>query len=384
MSNINYLIAQGPQTPVRWTENYQAGRRNALMDQSLQQKMRMENKLFEQGQEDRQLQLSAQQRQMLQQEVMGAAAGVIMAPPEKRAEAYKAGKQYLDQRFPGALQLPEEYDEGQFLGSVAPLFPKEVMQKIVQDRFQQKDAGFEKVDAGDRVEMYDKAGNLVRTVKKGATPGGGEKKQRRLVEKPLADGRTQKVWVDDDGNELGTFGEPAAKGGTGVPTQDERQTAVLLSRLQKAEGDITDALGENLPAEQRTKAQKSAEKPSLWAATVGLISDTGRNVANSKERQRVEAAQMDALDAALTLATGAAYTKLQLEAHRMSYFPQIGDDDTTVADKKARYDNLVEAAKIRAGRAMPGQPARGTASDDPNALTDAERAELDELRQGQR
>lgn len=141
MSDINYLIAQGPQTPVDVPGSYQAGRRNALMERSIEQKMGMESKLFEQGQEDRQRQLTAQDRQILQQEVMGAAAGVIMAPPEKRAQAYKAGKQYLDQRYPGAFNLPDEYDEGQFLGSVAPLFPQEVMAKIVQERFKPQKFG---------------------------------------------------------------------------------------------------------------------------------------------------------------------------------------------------------------------------------------------------
>lgn len=136
MSDINYLIAQGPQVPVDVPGNYQAGRRNALMERSLEQKMGMESKLFEQGQEDRQRGISAEQRQMLQQEVMGAAAGVIMAPSEKRAQAYAAGRQYLNERYPGAINLPEQYDEGTFLGAVAPLFPKEVMAKIVQDKFQ--------------------------------------------------------------------------------------------------------------------------------------------------------------------------------------------------------------------------------------------------------
>jgi hypothetical protein len=66
---------------------------------------------------------------------------------------------------------------------------------------------------------------------------------------------------------------------------------------------------------------------------------------------------MDMLDAALTLGTGAAYTKEQLEGYRKSYFPQIGDTKDNVRDKKDRLANVIKAAKIAAGRAAP--PAAG-------------------------
>jgi len=61
------------------------------------------------------------------------------------------------------------------------------------------------------------------------------------------------------------------------------------------------------------------------------------------------------LDAALTLGTGAAYTKEQLEGYRTSYFPQLGDDEQTIKAKAQRLNNLVEAAYSKAGRAAPAQ-----------------------------
>jgi len=59
---------------------------------------------------------------------------------------------------------------------------------------------------------------------------------------------------------------------------------------------------------------------------------------------------MDLLDAALTLGTGASYTKEQLKGYSSSYFPKIGDSPKTIKDKEARLSNIVEAAKIAAGR----------------------------------
>lgn len=132
----------------------------------------------------------------------------------------------------------------------------------------------------------------------------------------------------------------------GTPTEGERKSATLLSRLENSLGQMNTAIGEN----------ESAAKPGILASIAGRIPFSGeyaRNLVNSSERQRVEAAQLDMLDAALTLGTGAAYTKEQLEGYRKSYFPQLGDSEDTVADKQARLDNIVEAARIGAGRAAP-------------------------------
>lgn len=72
-----------------------------------------------------------------------------------------------------------------------------------------------------------------------------------------------------------------------------------------------------------------------------------------EDRQRTATAQLDVLDAALTLGTGAAYTKEQLEGYRQSYFPQPGDGPDVIADKRSRLNVLLEAAKVKAGAAAP-------------------------------
>ncbi|HHA2739679.1 hypothetical protein [Stenotrophomonas maltophilia] len=152
-------------------------------------------------------------------------------------------------------------------------------------------------------------------------------------------------WRADGGLEF-IPGGPAdpANSTLGTPTEGERKSATLLSRLENSLGQMNKAIGEN----------ESAAKPGILASIAGRIPLSGeyaRNLVNSSERQRVEAAQLDMLDAALTLGTGAAYTKEQLEGYRKSYFPQLGDSEDTVADKQARLDNIVEAARIGAGRA---------------------------------
>lgn len=99
---------------------------------------------------------------------------------------------------------------------------------------------------------------------------------------------------------------------------------------------------------------KSAASPSVGTeVTRGLFGDTAANFSNDADRQQVEAAQLDILDAALTLGTGAAYTAEQLQGYRRSYFPQLGDAPKTVAAKQKRLITMLEAAKVKAGRAAP-------------------------------
>lgn len=131
-----------------------------------------------------------------------------------------------------------------------------------------------------------------------------------------------------------------------VATEGERKSATLLARLT----------GSLAQLEQAVQEDPSAASPNLLAAGVGsVLGGTAANAITPANRQRVEAAQLDILDAALTLGTGAAYTREQLEGYRKSYFPQIGDSQSTIADKQARLNNVIAAARIAAGRAAPAQ-----------------------------
>lgn len=133
-------------------------------------------------------------------------------------------------------------------------------------------------------------------------------------------------------------------------TEGERKAATLLQRLDGSLAQLQAAVNQN----------PSASKPSVTAElgrSLPFVGEAAANVLNSPERQRVEAAQLDILDAALTLGTGAAYTKEQLQGYRRAFFPQMGDDASTIADKRARLQNVISSARIAAGRAAPQQDA---------------------------
>lgn len=163
-----------------------------------------------------------------------------------------------------------------------------------------------------------------------------------------------------DGTELEAIpGGPAVK----EPTEGERKAATLLTRMRGSQAQLAEALG----------LDPNAAKPGAIAQALRIVpgGGTAANAITGEQRQRVEAAQLDILDAALTLGTGAAYTREQLEGYRQSYFPQIGDRADTVKDKEKRLQTVLQAAEIAAGRAAKnvpkppsgGGPAAGTVED---------------------
>lgn len=105
-------------------------------------------------------------------------------------------------------------------------------------------------------------------------------------------------------------------------------------------------------AERIAKAVKedpTAAAPETDEALMGMVVDP--NIVRSGPRQRAAAAQRDLIDALLTLATGAAYNREQLEGQMQSYIPRWSDDDATRADKQQALLDLISAAKVKAGRA---------------------------------
>jgi hypothetical protein len=169
---------------------------------------------------------------------------------------------------------------------------------------------------------------------------------QQLITRPMGNGMVQDFAWDPRTNSRVASGEPykPVTTHTGNVTEGERKAAALGTRLDAA---LT-ALNEI------NAVDPSASKPGLierGLETVGM--EAAANVARSSERQQADTAQLDALDAALTLATGAAYTKEQLQNLRKSYFPQIGDTDAQVKAKQKRFETIVKTARIAAGRAEP-------------------------------
>lgn len=146
-------------------------------------------------------------------------------------------------------------------------------------------------------------------------------------------------------------GIPASAKGA-ASTEGERKAGTLLARLEGSLGQLETVTAKNPGAASPNALAEAARSLPFVGG------NTPANALMSGDRQRVEAAQLDILDAALTLGTGAAYTKEQLEGYRRSFFPQLMDGKATIKDKQARLENVLEAARIAAGRSAPLVPRR--------------------------
>jgi hypothetical protein len=138
---------------------------------------------------------------------------------------------------------------------------------------------------------------------------------------------------------------PANQLTVNMPSESERTAGFLTSRLQNSLNQLQGVVNKN----------PKAAKPTIGAEAVKALtgSDYLTNLTNPESRQQIESAQLEILDSALTLGTGAAYTREQLQNYSKSYFPQLGDKPKNIADKQARLSALLRAAKIKGGRATP-------------------------------
>lgn len=140
----------------------------------------------------------------------------------------------------------------------------------------------------------------------------------------------------------------------GVPTESERTAGFLAGR-------IVDAVQRLAPAAQKNP---EAQAPTTGVEFVrGIAGESAANFFTSPERRQIYAAQRDILDAALTLGTGAAYTKEQLAGYETSYLPQLYDDPDTIQSKRRALRTLLQEAARKAGRSAPDIEAAITALD---------------------
>lgn len=134
------------------------------------------------------------------------------------------------------------------------------------------------------------------------------------------------------------------EGTGGAPTEGQAKAGTLYSRIKSSALDIEDVL-ESFP---------EADRPTISEAVLfnGLGNDSivARN-ATEWQKRAVRDAQADILDALLTLGTGAAYTKEQLQGQTVSYFPQYGDSKEEVAYKRRRLTRMIGVAREQAGPA---------------------------------
>jgi hypothetical protein len=132
-------------------------------------------------------------------------------------------------------------------------------------------------------------------------------------------------------------------GGNRKPREDEVRSAYNLNRISRRAEMIASIAKEN-PALQKPGFLEQVARGQEWEIMEGLL--------QPEERQIIESAQADILDAALWLATGAAYNREQLLGQAKAYLPKWQDKPRTIAYKREALADLIQAAHLRAGAAV--------------------------------
>jgi hypothetical protein len=126
------------------------------------------------------------------------------------------------------------------------------------------------------------------------------------------------------------------------PTVTEQQASTVTQRLLQRAQEINAAVARSPKSEAPTLTEAAMENLPYFSRATNLV--------RSEDRQIVSSAQADVLDALLYLATGAAYNKEQLQQQKEAYIPSWSDTPGTREIKRQRLVQMINNAKVRAGR----------------------------------
>lgn len=148
----------------------------------------------------------------------------------------------------------------------------------------------------------------------------------------LADGRFR-VTYDSEGNIVNKVkvGEAPEK----APTAFQSKSAGFANRLDHSGKVIT-------------------EMENLGSSEIGVLTQFAPNILKSEDRQRLEQAQRNFVNALLRLESGAAIAPSEFESAKKQYFPQPGDREGTIKQKRENRQIALENMIAQAGSAYVG------------------------------
>lgn len=128
------------------------------------------------------------------------------------------------------------------------------------------------------------------------------------------------------------------------PTETQQKYAYNARRVASSLGKVAEVLEKDREAVSNWALSASQDGP---ASYVPGVREAGRAWTNPNA-QLVQNNMADAIDALITLGTGAAYTEEQLKAARKSFLPQPGESDVVKANKFEKVQELYAQARENA------------------------------------
>jgi hypothetical protein len=130
------------------------------------------------------------------------------------------------------------------------------------------------------------------------------------------------------------------KGAGAKPSEGESNAAGFAQRMERVNLILS-----KLPAEARPSVLPSV------AAAVPLVGGVAQRKAETTEQQQYRQAADDWIRAKLRKESGAAIGKDEMEQEYRTYFPQIGDSEDVIRQKKEAREVATNAMRLAAGRA---------------------------------
>lgn len=159
------------------------------------------------------------------------------------------------------------------------------------------------------------------------------------------DGNPMLVQQDKQGNIRPVQGF-SPKGGEKPLTEVQGKAAGFANRARTA-SDILDSIGKD-GAVQPGLIKRALESVPLVGDGLG----TAANFTQSAPQQQVEQAQRDFVNAILRLESGAAISPTEFDSARKQYFPQPGDSQAVIAQKRQNRENAIKAMEVQSGPGM--------------------------------
>lgn len=185
---------------------------------------------------------------------------------------------------------------------------------------------------------------------------GGSKKPPQIVE--LFDQQTGQPykarWDDEKGDYVRVGGIKARSDGMSITTNPDGTTSIVtggansLPKLTESEGRSTGFYGRGVESHQILNNLES-QGTSLWNSTVGNIPVVG-NYTRSQDAQKYDQAKRNFINAVLRRESGAVISPEEFRNAEQQYFPQPGDGEEVIAQKRANRETTIQGLKVSSGQ----------------------------------
>ncbi len=204
--------------------------------------------------------------------------------------------------------------------------------------------------------------------------GGGRKKAPSIVE--LFDEQTGQPYKARWNDETGSFervGGVKARSGMSLTTNPDGTVTLTegtvgnMPKLTESEGRNSGFYGRGVESQQILNDLES-QGTSLWNKTVGNIPVAG-NFLRSADAQKYDQAKRNFINAVLRRESGAVISPEEFANAEEQYFPQPGDGNEVIAQKRRNRDTTIQGLKVSSGQGAPFALPTDQAPQPPSAPT---------------